>query len=135
MEKYRHRVQYYETDTMKITHHSNYVRFMEEARTDFLNQLGWGYEKLEEQGFLSPVVDISCQYKKTTTFADLIEIEVKLIELTPVKLKLSYIMTVNDDIVFTSTSTHCFIDGNGKPVIFKKCIPDFYKVLEAVSTL
>lgn len=42
MQKYRHIVQYYETDKMGITHHSNYIRWMEEARIDFLRQIGWG---------------------------------------------------------------------------------------------
>lgn len=32
MEKYCHSVKYYETDRMGFTHHSNYVRWMEEAR-------------------------------------------------------------------------------------------------------
>ena len=32
MEKYVHTVKYYETDRMGFTHHSNYVRWMEEAR-------------------------------------------------------------------------------------------------------
>ena len=47
MKKYKHTVQYYETDRMGIVHHSNYIRWMEEARIDFLNQIGWGYDKLE----------------------------------------------------------------------------------------
>ena len=49
-EMYRHIVQYYETDKMGITHHSNYIRWMEEARIDFLSQIGWSYTKLEEKG-------------------------------------------------------------------------------------
>ena len=49
MKEYRHIVHYYETDRMGIVHHSNYIRWIEEARVDFLNQIGWGYEKLEEQ--------------------------------------------------------------------------------------
>ena len=71
MEKYIHKVQYYETDKMQITHHSNYIRIMEEARMDFLSQIGWGYENLEREGIVSPVVDLSCEYKKTTTFSDI----------------------------------------------------------------
>lgn len=31
MTAYHHLVQYYETDRMGITHHSNYIRWMEEA--------------------------------------------------------------------------------------------------------
>ena len=47
MRPYLHTVQYYETDRMGITHHSNYIRWMEEARVDLLSQLGWPLEKLE----------------------------------------------------------------------------------------
>ena len=43
MKEYLHKVQYYETDMMGITHHSNYIRWMEEARIDFLSQIGWDY--------------------------------------------------------------------------------------------
>ena len=40
MTPYRHKVQYYETDRMGVTHHSNYIRWMEEARVDLLEQIG-----------------------------------------------------------------------------------------------
>lgn len=49
---YAHKVQYYETDRMGVTHHSNYIRWMEEARVDFLAQIGWDYAKLEEAGII-----------------------------------------------------------------------------------
>ena len=52
MKAYIHKVNYYETDKMGITHHSNYVRWMEEARIDFLDQLGWSFIKLEEEGII-----------------------------------------------------------------------------------
>ena len=56
MEVYRHKVQYYETDKMGITHHSNYIRWMEEARIWFLSEIGFSYAKLEEMGMVSPVL-------------------------------------------------------------------------------
>ena len=58
MKPYIHKVNYYETDKMGITHHSNYVRFMEEARVDFLDQLGWSFDKLEAKGVVSPVLSL-----------------------------------------------------------------------------
>ena len=51
MNLYHHKVQYYETDKMGIVHHSNYIRWMEEARIDFLGQIGWNYKKLEDMGW------------------------------------------------------------------------------------
>ena len=49
MTGYKHKVHYYETDKMGITHHSNYIRFMEEARVDFLSQIGFPFDKIEEE--------------------------------------------------------------------------------------
>ena len=65
MKPYIRKVNYYETDKMGITHHSNYVRYMEEARLHFLDELGWSFDKLEDEGISSPVISISCNYKKT----------------------------------------------------------------------
>ena len=70
MEKYKHTVHYYETDRMGFTHHSNYIRWMEEARIDFFDQLGWSYQKFEDEGVISPVTAVECKYKQTTTFPE-----------------------------------------------------------------
>ena len=56
---YRRAVQYYETDMMGIVHHANYIRWMEEARIDFLAQLGFPYARMEAEGVLSPVRSVS----------------------------------------------------------------------------
>ena len=90
---YKHTVRYYETDKMGITHHSNYIRWMEEARVDFLKQIGWSYEKLEADGVISPVTAIDCRYKASTTFPDEITIAVSVAEYRGVRLKFRYEMT------------------------------------------
>lgn len=136
MEKYIHKVQYYETDKMGVTHHSNYIRWMEEARINFLDQIGFGYSKLEEQGIVSPVIGIECEYKKTTTFDDEIEIDVKVKEFKGVKLMIRYIMNnvKTGDLVLEGISKHCFINKEGKPVILKKDFPIFAeKLTELIS--
>ena len=61
---YEHKIQYYETDKMGITHHSNYIRFIEEARIDWLDRIGWSFAKLESMGLSSPVISVKCEYKK-----------------------------------------------------------------------
>ena len=78
MKPYEHKINYYETDKMGITHHSIYGRVMEEARVEFLDQIGWSFDKLEEQGIVSPVLAIECNYKKSTKFADVVKIELKV---------------------------------------------------------
>lgn len=130
---YRHIVQYYETDKMGITHHSNYIRWMEEARIDFLAQIGWPYAKLEEEGLVSPVVEAACKYKQPTTFSDAVDIEVKVEEFRGVRLKLKYVMK-NDkgDVVCEGFSEHCFLNTGGMPVRLQKEYPLFYGALKAL---
>ena len=64
MQKYRHIVQYYETDKMGITHHSNYIRWMEEARIDFSDRLDGTMQNWKSIGIISPVTAVNCKYKK-----------------------------------------------------------------------
>lgn len=131
---YVHTVQYYETDRMGITHHSNYIRWMEEARVDFLSQIGWDYARLEEMGIISPVINVNCDYKKTTTFADKVSIKVSVKEFKGVKLFLSYEMKNEDGVVVcTATSSHAFLTKEGKPIRVQKEYPDFYKTLSELA--
>ncbi|MCR4580723.1 MAG: acyl-CoA thioesterase [Treponema sp.] len=132
MKPYIHKVNYYETDKMGITHHSNYVRWMEEARIDFLDQLGWSFIKLEQEGIASPVMGIECAYKKPTTFPDIVSIEVTIEKLSAVKLTFAYTFKVEDQIVFTGKSSHCFLDEKGAPVILEKRYPKFYEDLKEI---
>ena len=127
---YIHTVQYYETDKMGITHHSNYIRWMEEARVAFLDSIGWNYAKLEEMGIVSPVLSLNCEFKKTTTFSDDIYIDVTVKEFRGVKLFIGYEMK-NDsgEVVCTALSSHAFLDANGRPARIKQDFPELYETL------
>ena len=127
---YVHTVQYYETDRMGITHHSNYIRWMEEARVDFLDRIGWSYMKLEELGIISPVISVDGKFKKSTTFGDIVDIDVKIQEFKGVKLKLIYEMTdQNGNAVFEGHSEHCFLTSEGKPMMIRVTYPEFYEAI------
>ncbi len=131
---YIHRVQYYETDQMGITHHSNYIRWMEEARVDFLKRLGYPLTNLEELGLLSPVLDVECSYKKVTHFDDEVEINVCLTDFGPVRFSLSYEMrsAKTGEMVCTGSSRHCILDKDYKPVRLKRDYSEFYETMRGL---
>lgn len=122
---YRHKAQYYETDTMKIVHHSNYIRWMEEARVDMLEQMGLGYDVMERDGVLSPVLSVSAQYKSMTRFPETVEITVRLVRYTGVRFDIVYEMrdTATGALRCLGESSHCFIDGSGAPISVKRKFP------------
>ena len=76
---YYRKAQYHETDQMGIIHHSNYVKWMEEARIGYMSRMGFSYKKVEELGVISPVVEISVAYRKQVFFDDEIRIRVSSI--------------------------------------------------------
>ena len=136
MEKtaYRHIVQYYETDRMGITHHSNYIRWMEEARIDFLRRIGWDYARLEANGIISPVVSVSCDYKLPTTFPEEVTIRVSVREFKGVRLILDYQMeNAGGKTVCLAASTHCFVNEEGRPIRLQKLYPEFYDLLVSLA--
>lgn len=116
MTPYQHTVRYYETDQIQISHHSNYIRWMEEARVAFLACIGFPYEKIEASGLISPVVSVKCDYKAPTTFADVISITVTVKQFSGVCL---------------TESSHCFTTKAGNIINLKKTNPDFYQALVA----
>lgn len=134
MTAYHHLVQYYETDRMGITHHSNYIRWMEEARVHFLAEIGWPYDKLEETGIISPVTAVHCIYLATSTFADTISISVEVEKVKAARLTLSYQMiNQKGKTVCQAQSEHSFLTLENRFVNLKKNFPDFYDKLAALS--
>ena len=121
----KHKVQYYETDMMGVTHHANYIRWMEEARIDYMDRLGFPYKQMEAEGVLSPVKSLQVNYLKPCTFGDEIEITVAVRDFNGVVITLAYDMRLGDEQVFTGTSEHVFLDRSGRFVRMKKVMPGF----------
>ena len=119
---YIRKVQYHETDRMGITHHSNYIKWMEEARIDFLDKAGYSYARLEAEGILSPVIGVECSYKHPTTFDDTVRIVVGVEAFKGARLTIRYEMTnaATGDLVLTGRTMHCFTGANGRPILLKK---------------
>lgn len=132
MEPYRHKVKYYECDPMGVVHHSNYVRFMEEARVEMMDRLGFGYERMEADGVISPVLSLTCKFLRPAHFQEVVEISVRLSSSTAMKVSFAYEMRVEGNVVMTAESTHCFLE-NGRPVSLEKRFPEFFAVLSELG--
>ena len=130
---YIRKVHYHETDKMGITHHSNYIKWMEEARVDFLDQVGLGYARLESEGLASPVLEVECKYKRPTTFDDTVRIQVRSAGYSGVRFSIGYTgFNESGAVVFEGKSTHCFVGKNGRPMILAKDFPEFDAMLKGL---
>ena len=129
---YYRRAQYHETDQMGIIHHSNYVKWMEEARIGYMDQMGFTYKKVEEMGVISPVVEISVTYKKQVFFDDDIQIRVSIRKYNGISLEFNYefFNTTRNEICTVAYSRHCFLK-DGKLISVKKELPDLDRIITA----
>ena len=131
MKPYIRKVQYYETDMMGIVHHANYIHWMEEARIDFLDQLGFPYADMEARGVVSPVRAVSCSYKKPCSFNDEIAIEVSVKAFNGVVLTIGYAMRRGEELICTAASEHVFLNKSGGFVRLRRDMPDFCAALDS----
>lgn len=134
MKPYEHFTQYYETDKMGIVHHSNHIRWLEEARVHMMDQIGFGYDRMEAEGIFSPVVEVSCRYKGMVHFHEWVQITVKVRKYNGVRLCLDYevIRKEGQKLCATASSTHCFTDREGQIVMLKKVCPELDRKLSAL---
>lgn len=127
-----HKVQYYETDQMRIVHHSNYIRWFEEARTDWMDKIGFSYARMEEEGVMVPVLSVDCQYKTMCMYGEIVEIEAKIHSFTGVRLQFSYEVrnAETKEIKATGTSGHAFLNQEYRPISVKRTHPEIYRLIE-----
>ncbi|MBD5080522.1 MAG: acyl-CoA thioesterase [Ruminococcaceae bacterium] len=125
---------YYETDKMAVVHHSNYVRWLEEARIDFLKQVGLPYDEMEKNGIMIPVLSVSCQYKYAVRFNDTVCIKMKMEDFNGLKFRISYRVTdkETDDIRVIAETAHFFVDSDFKPIRMKNIDPHIYDVFKSL---
>ncbi len=118
---------YYETDQMGIIHHSNYVKWMEEARMDLMDQMGLSYKQMEEMEIISPVLSIAVEYHSMVHFDDTVVIQTKLVKYNGIKMEVEYVMTDKETGELRTTarsSNHCFLNRSGRPISLKRSYPE-----------
>lgn len=132
---YERRANYYETDQMGIIHHSNYIRWMEEARIEWMKHVGVSYREMEEHGIISPVLSVSCDYHTMTRFDDVVLIEVEVTRYTGIKLDIAYQIRdkATGELRVKASSGHCFLNEKGKPVSLKREWPEVHELFLSVT--
>ena len=128
---YIHKTQYYESDQMGVIHHSNYIRWFEEARTAYMDDRGYAYARLEHEGIVSPVLTVECEYKKMIRFGDTARIMVELEKFNGIKMVVSYKVYLDStgELCTVGKTSHCFLNRDNKPVSMKKSNPEFFEAM------
>ena len=114
MKSFKLRIYYYDTDKMGVVYHSNYLKWMEIARTEYFRDI-LPYKNIENMGFILPVKFLNIEYIDSAKYDDEIEIFVKIEEINSIKIKFYYEMYDSNKVLKAKARTvNVFVDKNGK---------------------
>ncbi len=114
------RVRYAETDAMGVVYYANYLVWFELGRTEWIRTHGISYRELEEQGVLLPVTKVTCTYRQSARYDDLVRIETTVTRFTRASVTFHYQVfraEPHPELLLTEgSSEHVFLSRAGKIV-------------------
>jgi len=134
MYEYTRTVFYYETDKMGVVHHSNYIRWLEEARNSFFNDVNLAYAETESYGVMSPIIDVNLRFKHPARYGDSFTVRLAMTKYTGVRFCMEY-SVVNQDgkVLVEGESGHAFINSEYKPVSLARAIPERHELMKKLG--
>ncbi|MDU2064137.1 MAG: thioesterase family protein [Sporomusaceae bacterium] len=118
------KVRFVETDLMGVVHHSYYFNWFEMGRVEYLRQAGILLNDLLAQGIVFPITNVSCKYRASARFDDVVLIQTTLKEVSKVKMIFTYeiIKEAGHVLLATGETENVFTNEAGKIIR----LPDLY---------
>ena len=135
MYEYTRKVYYYETDKMGVVHHSNYARWLEEAREEYFIDENLAYIETESYGVQCPVTDMSMKFKRSARYGDSFTVKLEMTIYTGVRFRISYSVINQDEALLLVAETgHAFVNSDHRPVSLARAIPHRHELMKALTT-
>jgi acyl-CoA thioester hydrolase len=124
------RVRYAETDRMGLLHHSNYLVYFEQGRTELLRNQGISYKELEDQGYLLVLTRVQVRYRQPARYDDVLTLRTTVQRTTNVKIEHRYELFRDGTLLAEGETTLGCIDRQGAIQI----LPDFLRIREQAES-
>lgn len=131
--RYVVRVGYRDTDQMTFAHHSQYFVWFESARTEWLRARGWSYREMEAAGYMLPVLEANCQFRKAARYDDTLTIETRIEALDRLNLAFAYRVLRDGEAepLALAITRHIFMSPEGRP---RRATPEVIaRIVDGVS--
>ncbi|MCP5042313.1 MAG: acyl-CoA thioesterase [bacterium] len=109
-----HRVAFFETDAMKIVHHSNYIRWFELARVEWLDEWDEPYRNLYGSDIHYATTKVNAEYHQSARFDDRVQIHTWLEWARGASLCMAYSIDRGDTHLVSGFTEHAAVSGEGK---------------------
>ena len=102
--RYEFKAEFFDTDPMGIMWHGNYVKYLEMARCKLLDEIGYNYIKMQDNGFTLPIVKMDLKYINPIYFNEYFIVEISVIE-CDITLKFKYTLLSKDELTIAKANT------------------------------
>ena len=111
------KVYYEDTDSGGVVYYANYLKFLERARTEALNSIGYSNKKIKDD-FKSLIIVKTCniEYKKSSYLEDELNVRSFVKSISKTSFFMNQIITRGDDIIVEAQVHLVFVDNKGKPI-------------------
>ena len=110
-----HRVPFYETDAMRVVHHSNFVRWLEVARIRWLSEHHRPYPEYVAAGRHFAVIRVEVDYRLPVAFDEEVTIAVWPEWVRGATLRMIYRLETPRGLVARAMTEHAMVDDEGRP--------------------
>ena len=112
------RTLYADTDRSQVVYHSNYLRYFEFGRASLMRDAGYSYKKVEEGGFVYPIIATALEYFNPLGYDDAMYVHTRPSALERVKVQFDYVITHAEggELACTGFTRHCAVNARGTPV-------------------
>jgi acyl-CoA thioester hydrolase len=104
-----------ETDRMGVAHHTSYLVWFEEGRTDLMREAGHPYWELEAKGVLLPVVAFQCRIVGSADYGDPVTVETWVERIGSRIVIFAYRALAGGRLLAEGTTTHLPVDRDNRP--------------------
>ncbi|WP_079530005.1 acyl-CoA thioesterase [Halobacillus hunanensis] len=131
------KVRYQETDMMGVVYHANYLVWFEMGRTAFIEDLGFKYHEIEQQGVYSPVVDVSIHYQKPVRYGDDVHVLTWVEDYDGLRITYGYeVRHDSGEAAVKGTTKHVIVKQDSfRPVSIRRSFPEWHEAyLQAMES-
>ena len=118
-------IRFSEVDSLRIVWHGNYIKYFEDGRESFGLRYGFGYLDIYNHSLMTPIVKISCDYKRPLAYGDIAIVETRYIPTEAAKIVFEYTIyrSSDNEVAATGTTTQVFITPQGELLLTP---PEFF---------
>jgi len=135
MWSFKRKVNYYETDRMGVVHHSNYLRYLEEARYIWMEEEGLPYPEFERQGVIIPCTEAKENFLGFLRYGDEFSVHMELYRFTGLRMYFRYEVynESTGELALTAETVHYTTTKEDyKPTSIKRSHPELFEKVTAL---